>query len=69
MGLFCASEIAGRPSAAIPAVATAPFSSLRRDAPTELWVYFVLMLSPVFSIFSCLMKLPLLFFFITQYDD
>jgi hypothetical protein len=68
MGLFCASEIAGRPSAAIPAVAAAPFSNLRREAPAKLWVYFVLMLSPDVEVIFIIDKTNI-FLFITHYDD
>jgi hypothetical protein len=69
IGLFCASEIAGRPSAAMPAVAAAPFSNLRREAPAKLWVYFVLMLSPDVDVIFIIDKTTIVFFFITHYDD
>ena len=35
IGLFCAKEIAGEPKTAIPAVAAAPLSNLRRRAVFE----------------------------------
>jgi hypothetical protein len=45
IGLFCASEIAGKPMAAKPA---APCSNLRREAWTAVFVIVLLMLSPSF---------------------